>query len=78
MTKVRNRHHLEKRMENVTEQSKRHTLFWIMMAGFMGLILIRNIFKIEYPIVILLAYACFMAMLADHDETMALAISFKR
>ena len=47
-----------------------------MMAGFMALIFVRNITKIEYPIVILLVYACVMAMLADHDETIALAVSF--
>jgi len=47
-----------------------------MMAGFMALIFVRNITKIEYPIVILLVYACVMAMLADHDEIIALAVSF--
>ena len=42
----------------------------------MGLIFVRNIMEIEYPIVVLLLYAGAMALLCDHDEIIALAISF--
>ena len=76
MTEVLDKHRLEELYDEENVTPKKHRLFWIMMAGFMFLILVRNIYKIEYPIVILLGYAGFMAMLADHDETMALAVSF--
>ncbi len=62
--------------ESVQDKPKRHILFWIMMAGFMGLIYVRNIMEIEYPIVVLLLYAGAMALLCDHDEIIALAVTF--
>ena len=76
MTEVLDKHRLEELYDEEDVTPKKRRLFWIMMAGFMFLVSVRNIYKIEYPIVILLGYACFMAMLADHDETMALAVSF--
>ena len=76
MTEVLDKHRLDELYDEEDITPKKHRLFWIMMAGFMFLIFVRNIYKIEYPIAILLGYACFMAMLADHDETMALAVSF--
>ena len=54
----------------------KRTKFWCMIAGFMALIFIRNVIAIEYPIVILLVYACGMAVFCDHDEIIALAVSF--
>ena len=76
MTEALEKHRFDELYAEEDTTPKKHRLFWIMMAGFMFLVFVRNIYKIEYPIVILLGYACFMAMLADHDETMALAVSF--
>lgn len=76
MTEALEKHRFDELYAEEDITPKKHRLFWIMMAGFMFLIFVRNIYKIEYPIAILLGYACFMAMLADHDETMALAVSF--
>ncbi|MBQ8529369.1 MAG: hypothetical protein IJ459_06495 [Clostridia bacterium] len=58
------------------DKTKSRLLFWVMMVGFMGLIYVRNIMKIEYPIVVLLLYVGAMALLCDHDEIVALAVSF--
>jgi len=52
-----------------------HSFFWLMIAGFMGLIFIRNLF-FDFPVIILLAYICIVASFSDHDEIMALAVSF--
>ena len=71
MTAVEAREHIE-----YTEKNKKHTLFWILMVGFMLLIYVRNVMAIEFPVIIFLAYACAMMLFADHDELMALAISF--
>ena len=62
--------------EKTKDKPKLHLPFWIMLAGFMGLIYIRNILEIEYPIVVLLLYAGAMALLCDHDEIIALAVTF--
>ena len=59
-----------------SQKAKNRTKFWLWMAGFMALIFVRNIFAIEYPIIILLVYVCCMALFCDHDEIVALAISF--
>lgn len=62
--------------EITKDKPKRHLLFWILMAGFMGLIYVRNIMEIEFPIVVLLLYAGAIALLCDHDEIIAIAVSF--
>ena len=62
--------------EKTKDKPKLHLPFWIMLAGFMGLIYVRNILEIEYPIVVLLLYAGAMALLCDHDEIIALAVTF--
>ena len=62
--------------EIAKDKPKRHLIFWILMAGFMGLIYVRNIMEIEFPIVVLLLYAGAIALLCDHDEIIALAVSF--
>ena len=53
----------------------RHTRFWLMMAGFMGLIFTRNVFDVNFPITVLLIYFCVMAVFSDRDEIIALSVS---
>ena len=59
----------------VESKKESHSLFWILLSAFCGLIFVRNVLHIEYPIVILLVFFCVMAFCADHNEFMALAIS---
>ena len=62
--------------EEYEKKESTHILFWCLMAGFMGLIFVRNIIGYSFNIAILLIYACVMAFFADHNEMMALAASF--
>ena len=74
MTTIINKQAID--MENTYENiSKSRSKFWILMLGFMALIYVRNIMKIEFPIIIPLVYICFMAFLSDRDEIVALGIS---
>ena len=59
----------------VESKKESHSLFWFLLSAFCGLIFVRNVLHIEYPIVILLVFFCVMAFCADHNEFMALAIS---
>lgn len=52
-----------------------HSRFWLIMLGFMALVFVRNILKIEFPIVVLLLYACIGALFFDRDEIMAFAVT---
>ena len=74
MTTIINKQAID--MGNTHEDiSKSRSKFWILMLGFMALIYVRNIMKIEFPIIIPLVYMCFMAFLSDRDEIVALGIS---
>lgn len=56
-------------------REKDHQLFWLLMAGFMALLFIRNVFW-SFPVILLLGYVCVIAAFSDHDEIIALAVSF--
>ena len=50
--------------------------FWLMMLGFMARVFVRNVFTVEFPVLLLLVYVCTMSLFCDSDEIIALAISF--
>lgn len=59
----------------IKSKKESHVTFWVLLSAFCGLIFVRNILHIEYPIVVLLVFFCLMAFCADHNEIMALAVS---
>jgi hypothetical protein len=59
-----------------TEQKKGHKLFVALMCLFVVLFFVRNVFKIEFPIVVFLGLVAIISVVGSREELVALAVSF--
>jgi len=58
-----------------TPETEKHTLFYLLFGCFCALLFIRNVFDIQFPIVIMLAMGSIICLFASQNELMALALS---
>ena len=59
-----------------TERASFGQMFWIMMAVFYSLFVVRNVLSVEFPVSIYLVWVALMAFVFDDTEIKALIISF--
>ena len=59
-----------------TERKKGHKLFIALMCLFVAMFFVRNVFKIEFPIVLFLGIVAVIAVVSSREEIVALVVSF--
>lgn len=59
----------------IENKNRSRVPFCLMMAGFMVLVALRNIFALDYPVIILTVYAGIMAVFCDRDEMVAYGVA---
>jgi len=59
----------------ISEQRKSHTLFYCLFAIMLGMVAVRNVFHISFPIVLFLGVVAIIAMFCNKDDIIATAIA---